>query len=1016
MQALLLSSIENEQTVCVSANGLNNTTDTIEIGRLFAVRNSLPDAAIVTVEVVEAEPCADVFVDTASSQDAEVLHQNRDAFEWLMTQVTVVAEQMVIPVHSVTGAVISIVVRKTQPTGKCVRLQKMTKLHFASPDSGNRSGSAVAGVFSFLSSWTAKPPKKVVEEALAEKVVPVFPATCKPLTLRVVPALSLRYPISSTAQFHNTVLVHQLEGIRSDQEHVIARLSHLFSPLARQLLATKRKDSAESSPEQANTEISTLVRVIVSPDCPPNCIILPDSLIRQSGIRNRDRVVLSNPTDERGEPFSDGTSSTIRVVLLNELRMRPLPNARTSPDAVFGEVVKFIGSADVFLTGGTLITIAGADYVVELSQLCAIVNTSHLNSVVLGEVMLESSRTAVGNLLPLKTIREAGFQQDDVASKIAIHEKVFLNERTHLSSLLASYLRFGSLSSLATEPQSFFCSILITGPKGAGKNSIISSVLTNFKPDVHTVTIDCKNLHGKRLDSVLKYLIKEISDSVYREPSVMILSDLDFFLPAQTRPEEENSVEAMHILRCCLILVTLLKCLQKVVLESDVRIAVIATARSEDRLCPLLFDKLAFNHFITIPVPSKDERALLIKCFMKKFAGQEDCLTDELVYELSKRSEGFLPSDLSLFMEQCAHLHVSRIASDGRVKDKDFVNLLSSFQPISQRGMCLKCKSTKRLRDVGGLQSVKKMMQDTLFLPLKYPALFRKCPLRPQSCLLLYGVPGTGKTLLAEAIANECGVNFLAVEGPELLSKYIGASEQAVRDLFLRAKAAKPCIIFFDEFDSIAPRRGHDSTGVTDRVVNQLLTQMDGVEGLERGIFILAATSRPELLDPALLRPGRFDKRLRCQLPNLQERRQILDIICRKLCLDRDVDLDVIADRTEFYSGADLEAVFFTAQVAAAHKYLDHSLNLNVTTTELKEPGVQLFQIGPTCSAFDEKDVNLKNISPDNGTSVHGKEKTAPSESAAVPETKIAMNQVLDAIASVPCSVTEREREKYEKM
>src|SRR5207249_4668310 len=144
---------------------------------------------------------------------------------------------------------------------------------------------------------------------------------------------------------------------------------------------------------------------------------------------------------------------------------------------------------------------------------------------------------------------------------------------------------------------------------------------------------------------------------------------------------------------------------------------------------------------------------------------------------------------------------------------------------------------------------------------------------------------------------NECGLNFISVEGPELLSKYIGASEQAVRDLFMRARAAKPCIVFFDKFDSIAPRRGADSTGVTDRVVNQLLTQMDGVEGLDRGVFILAATSRPDLIDPALLRPGRFDKWLRCPLPSDEERREILQILLRDIEVVGQLDMDQIVER-----------------------------------------------------------------------------------------------------------------------
>ncbi|CAN0364833.1 unnamed protein product, partial [Laminaria digitata] len=163
-------------------------------------------------------------------------------------------------------------------------------------------------------------------------------------------------------------------------------------------------------------------------------------------------------------------------------------------------------------------------------------------------------------------------------------------------------------------------------------------------------------------------------------------------------------------------------------------------------------------------------------------------------------------------------------------------------------------------------------------LPVKYGRLFEATPTRLPTGALLYGPPGCGKTLLAGAVAAECGLNFISVKGPEVLDKYIGASEQAVRSLFARAASAAPCVLFFDEFEAVAPRRGNDNTGVTDRVVNQLLTFLDGVEGRD-GVYVLGATSRPDLIDSALLRPGRLDRQLYCGFPDELEREDILHAV-----------------------------------------------------------------------------------------------------------------------------------------
>jgi len=226
--------------------------------------------------------------------------------------------------------------------------------------------------------------------------------------------------------------------------------------------------------------------------------------------------------------------------------------------------------------------------------------------------------------------------------------------------------------------------------------------------------------------------------------------------------------------------------------------------------------------------------------------------------------------------------------------------------------------------DIGGLEEVRVVLKETLELPARYSRLFAKVPLKLRSGLLLYGPPGCGKTLIASAVAKECGLNFVSIKGPELLNKYIGASEQAVREAFDRAASASPCVLFFDEFEAIAPKRGGDSTGVTDRVVNQFLTQLDGVES-RSGVYVLAASSRPDLIDPALLRPGRLDKSLYCSLPSPFERLSIIQALVRKVTLGSDIDvklLKLIADKCDKFTGADLRGLINSAQLEAVHRSL----------------------------------------------------------------------------------------------
>jgi peroxin-1 len=338
-----------------------------------------------------------------------------------------------------------------------------------------------------------------------------------------------------------------------------------------------------------------------------------------------------------------------------------------------------------------------------------------------------------------------------------------------------------------------------------------------------------------------------------------------------------------------------------------------------------------FSNIFELPCPDKHVRQSIIETWVEEHLYHHPVSPSfkTTLSELASHMDGYQISDI-LSVLQRSWLHV--ITAKTTLEDQLLVEILHKemklYIPSHLRDHHISKVTDVRLIDVGGLHNVKRELTEILDWPTRYTRLFKLCKLRWSTGLLLYGPPGCGKTLIARAIAAESGLNCFSVKGPELLNKYVGASEQAVRDVFLRARMAAPSIILFDEFDAIASQRGHDTTGVTDRVVNQLLTELDGVESLQ-GVFILATSTRPDLLDLALLRPGRLDKLLFCDFPSRQDRMEILQILCSRLGSVDETFLDRLADQTNFYSGADLEALVSDSRLEAIHDVLN-SMTLSI--------------------------------------------------------------------------------------
>ncbi|XP_043074221.1 peroxisome biogenesis factor 1 [Puntigrus tetrazona] len=466
--------------------------------------------------------------------------------------------------------------------------------------------------------------------------------------------------------------------------------------------------------------------------------------------------------------------------------------------------------------------------------------------------------------------------------------------------------------------------LLITGAKGSGKSSLSRALCRKAieQLDAHVQIVDCKTLKGKRAETIRQRLEEVFEQAVWRQPSVVLLDDLDHVTGAATSPEHEHGPEAVlrqHIAQN----------LRDLVDEMMVRpslVALMVTAQSEHALHQTLTAVQGshfFQSFCNVQTPDQAQRVEILRSLIAK-KNFQDCPTTLDLDSVARETEGFMPQDLNLLLERAIHANALHSRNNGSSEDlnyKDFRQALQGFTPPSLWGAQLQTPSGAGMERIGGLHQARQLLMDIILLPAKYPLLFSSLPMRQCSGVLLYGAPGTGKTLLAGAVAKESGMNFISIKGPELLSKYIGASEQAVRDVFQRAQQAKPCILFFDEFDSLAPRRGHDNTGVTDRVVNQLLTQLDGVEGLT-GVYVLAATSRPDLIDPALLRPGRLDKSLYCPPPDREARLEILKALTHSVPLASDVDLEQIAVATELFTGADLKALLYNAQLEAIHSSL----------------------------------------------------------------------------------------------
>ncbi|HIH78557.1 MAG TPA: AAA family ATPase, partial [Halobacteria archaeon] len=354
-------------------------------------------------------------------------------------------------------------------------------------------------------------------------------------------------------------------------------------------------------------------------------------------------------------------------------------------------------------------------------------------------------------------------------------------------------------------------------------------------------------------------------------------------------------------------------------LEDRGNVIVIGATNRIRAIDPALRRPGRFDREIEIGVPDKRGRKEILKIHTKKMPLDEDINLDIIADQMY----GFVGADIQAMVKEAAMIALRRYLPQMNLDDKeissnildsmkitidDIKEALKEVEPSALREIIIEIPNVK-WDDVGGLDIAKMEIKEAVELPLNNPEVFEHMGIKPIKNIFLYGPPGTGKTLLAKAVATESGTNFICIKGPELLSKWVGESEKAIREIFKKARQVAPSVIFFDEIDAIAPVRGMSmDSRVSERIVNQLLTELDGMEKMEN-VVVIAATNMPHLIDPALLRPGRFDRSILIGVPDKAARKEIFNIHTKKMPLAKDVDLDELAEYTENYVGSDIELI-----------------------------------------------------------------------------------------------------------
>lgn len=461
--------------------------------------------------------------------------------------------------------------------------------------------------------------------------------------------------------------------------------------------------------------------------------------------------------------------------------------------------------------------------------------------------------------------------------------------------------------------------VFLHGAPGCGKTLIARAVAN--ETDAFFTHIRGPEIMHKFYGESEANLRKIFETASANAPAIIFIDEIDAIAPKREDMGGEKQVERR-------VVAQLLSLMDG--LESRGQVIVIGATNLPNMVDPALRRPGRFDREIEISIPDKNGRLEILTIHTRGMP----LAADVDLEKLSQITHGFIGADLEALCREAAmitlrkifpsiDLHVELPYETLRsldVKMDDFIEALKETEPSALREVFVEVPDV-RWSDIGGLGNVKQALQEAVEWPLRNPEIFKQAGARAPKGILLYGSPGTGKTLLAKALATESEVNFIAVKGPELLSKWVGESERGVREVFHKAKQASPCIIFFDEIDSLVPKRGIGESQVVERVISQFLTEMDGIEDL-KGVVVLAATNRIDMIDPALLRPGRFDQIFEIDLPDKGARGEILKVHTKGKPVSKDTDIGRLAELTEGFTGSEIEAVCREAALTAVREYM----------------------------------------------------------------------------------------------